>query len=133
MIEDMHLKILIPSRLFLSDYKIVRIVAESPRGSFGILPQRLDCVSALVPGLFMYQKRDCPECYVAVDEGVLVKSGGEVLVSVRNAIGGTTLQEIKDTVERKVLALTEHEHEMRRSLARLESGLISSFRGVADV
>ena len=38
------------------------------------------------------------ETYVAVDEGVLVKTGAEVLVSVRNAIGGTELDTLRGAV-----------------------------------
>lgn len=52
---------------------------------------RLDCVMALVPGILTYDTVADGEVFVAVDEGVLVKSGKDVLVSVRRALGGATL------------------------------------------
>jgi len=49
----MQLKVLIPSCVFLEQDHVIRIVAETPYGSFGILPHRLDCVAALVPGILL--------------------------------------------------------------------------------
>ena len=46
----MNLKILLPFQVFTEKKGVKRIVAESAGGSFGILPQRLDCTTALVPG-----------------------------------------------------------------------------------
>ncbi len=71
---------------------MTRIVAETRQGAFGILPQRLDCVAALEPGILIYETNGDEEQYVALDEGVLVKNGLEVLVSV-----GTPLPEPTST------------------------------------
>ncbi len=87
----MNLKVLLPFRIFAERTGIARIVAETREGSFGLLPHRLDCVAALAPGILIYELEAEDEVYVAVDEGVLVKTGLDVLVSVRNAIGGTDL------------------------------------------
>ena len=54
---------------------------------------------------------------MAVDEGVLVKTGLDVLVSVRNAIGGTDLGELRDSVEREFLDLNEREQGVRSVMA----------------
>ena len=62
--------------------------------------------------------------YVAVDEGVLVKSGPDVLVSVRQAIGGTDLGQLRDAVEQEFLTLDEHEQSVRSVLAKMESDFI---------
>jgi F-type H+-transporting ATPase subunit epsilon len=67
---------------------VSRIVAETRDGSFGLLPHRLDCVAALAPGILTYETNGDGTVYLAVDEGVLVKAGADVLVSVRHAIGG---------------------------------------------
>ena len=87
----MHLKVLLPFQIFAEKTGVTRIVAETREGSFGLLPRRLDCVAALAPGILIYETEAEGEVYVAVDEGVLVKTGPEVLVSVRHAIGGTDL------------------------------------------
>src|ERR1039457_4501951 len=85
----MHLKVLLPFQVFAEQTGVTRIVAETREGSFGLLPHRLDCVAALVPGILIYQTESGGEVLVAMDEGVLVKTGADVLISVRRAIGGT--------------------------------------------
>jgi F-type H+-transporting ATPase subunit epsilon len=120
----MNLKVLLPFQIFAEKTGVVRIVAETHEGSFGLLPHRLDCVAALAPGILMYETEEEGEVWVAVDEGVLVKTGLDVLVSVRNAIGGTDLGELRDSVEREFLDLNEREQSVRLVMARMESGLI---------
>jgi F-type H+-transporting ATPase subunit epsilon len=102
----------------------VRIVAETHEGSFGLLPHRRDCVAALAPGILIYETKAEGEVYVAVDEGVLVKTGLDVLVSVRNAIGGTDLGQLRDSVEREFLNLNEREQSVRSVMVKMESGFI---------
>jgi alternate F1F0 ATPase F1 subunit epsilon len=79
----MNLKLLLPFQVFAEKTGVTRIVAETPDGSFGLLPHRLDCVAALAPGILIYETEAEGEVFVAVDEGVLVKTGPDVLVSVR--------------------------------------------------
>jgi F0F1-type ATP synthase epsilon subunit len=81
----MQLKVLLPSQIFADKTGVSRIVAETREGSFGLLPHRLDCVAALVPGILTYETQTDGEVFVAVDEGILVKTGSDVLVSVRRA------------------------------------------------
>lgn len=123
----MRLKILLPFKVFAEKQKVLRIVAESRSGSFGLLPNRLDCAAALTPGILIYETADEGEVCLAVDEGVLVKTGHDVLVSVRNAIGGTDLGELRAAVERDFLALDAQEQNVRSVLAKLESGFIRRF------
>ena len=63
----------------------------------------------------------------AVDAGVLVKTGPEVVVSVRNAIGGANLGKLREAVEREFISLDERERGLRSVLARLESGFARRF------
>lgn len=120
----MNLKILLPFQAFAEKQDVLRIVAETRNGSFGFLPHRLDCVAALEPGILTYETREEGEVYVAVDEGVLVKTGPNVQVSVRNAITGTDLSKLREAVEREFLTLDEKEQNMRLVMAKLESGLM---------
>ena len=120
----MTLKILLPFRVFAEQTGVVRIVAETNQGAFGLLPRRLDCVAALAPGILTYQNEGQEEIYVAVDEGMLVKSGLDVFVSVRNAIGGTDLDHLREAVESEFLNLNERERNVRAVMAKMESGLI---------
>jgi F-type H+-transporting ATPase subunit epsilon len=123
----MNLKILLPFEVFADKTDVSRIVAEGLEGSFGLLPHRLDCVAALAPGIFLYETQADGTVYVAVDEGVLVKAGADVLVSVRHAIGGKDLGQLHDAVKRQFLTLDESERNVRNALAKMEGGLIGRF------
>jgi F-type H+-transporting ATPase subunit epsilon len=120
----MNLKVLLPFRIAVEKTSVARIVAETSEGSFGLLPHRLDCVAALVPGILTYQLEGAAETYLAVDEGVLVKTGPEVLISVRRALEGTDLGQLRALVEKEFLTLDEHEQSVRSVMAKLESGLL---------
>ncbi len=123
----MKLKLLLPYQVFAEIDDVIRIVAETPQGSFGLLPRRLDCVAALEPGILTYETKAEGEVYIAVDEGILVKAGADVLVSVRNAIGGTDLGKLREAVARDFVNLDENERQVRAVLARLESGFVRHF------
>ena len=123
----MHLKVLLPFQIFAEKTEVSSIVAETRAGSFGILPHRLDCVAALVPGILTYQTASGGEVFVAVDEGVLVKTGPDVLVSVRRAIGGTDLGQLRDAVDKEFLTLDEREQSVRVAVAKLETGFLRHF------
>jgi F-type H+-transporting ATPase subunit epsilon len=123
----MQLKILLPSRIFGEIDDVTRIVAQSRQGSFGILPHRLDCVAALAPGILSYATATAGDVYVAVDEGVLAKIGDRVLISVRNAIGGADLGQLRQAIEREFLTLDDQEKSVRTATAQLESGMMRRF------
>ena len=121
----MNLKVLLPFQIFAEKTGVSRIVAETREGSFGLLPHRLDCVAALAPGILIYENEAEGEVTVAVDEGVLIKTGLDVFISVRNAIGGTDLDQLREAVEREFLHLNEREQSVRSVMAKMESGFIS--------
>ena len=123
----MKLKVLLPFQVYAEIDGVKRIVAETPEGSFGLLPHRLDCVAVLEPGILTYETGTGGETYIAVDEGILVKAGTEVLVSVRNAISGMDLGKLREAVEQEFMNLDENEKQVRAVLARLESGFIHRF------
>ena len=123
----MHLKVLLPFQVFADKPDVAGIVAQTPHGSFGLLPHRLDCVIALAPGILSYSMAGGEEFYMAVDEGVLVKIGVDVLVSVRNAIGGTNLGRLHEAVKQDFLTLDAQEKSVRFVMSKLESGFIHRF------
>jgi F-type H+-transporting ATPase subunit epsilon len=120
----MNLKVLLPFGIFAEKAGVSRIIAETREGSFGLLPHRLDCVAALTPGILLYETEEEGEVYLAVDEGVLVKTGPDVLVSVRRAMRGTDLGRLHDAVAQEFLQLDEHEQSVRSVMAKLETGLL---------
>ncbi len=120
----MNLKILLPYMVFADKRDVLRIVAVTDEGLFGLLPRRLDCVASLSAGILVYETAADGEVYIAVDEGVLVKTGSDVRVSVRNAIGSMSLDKLRTTVEAEFMHLDEQEQKVRSVLAKMESGFI---------
>src|ERR1017187_2780070 len=101
----MHLKILLPTEIFADRTGVRSIVVETSGGSLGVLEHRLDCVALLAPGILAYETEQQRAVYLAVDEGVMVKTGADVLISVRHAIGGTDLSQLHDEVKKRFLKL----------------------------
>jgi F-type H+-transporting ATPase subunit epsilon len=120
----MTLTILLPFRIFAKLDNVSRITAETLEGSFGLLPHRLDCVAALVPGILSYTRSANEAIYLAVDKGALTKRGDCVFISVRRAITGANLSELQEAVVREYLTLNTQEREMRSVIAKMESGFI---------
>src|SRR3990167_10023994 len=106
---SMNLKLLLPFQIFAEVRGVSRLVAETRGGSFGLLPQRLDCVAALTPGILIYETAADGEVFVAVDEGVLVKTGAQVLISVRRALRGSDLPQLRGGGGQGVLIPGENE------------------------
>ena len=125
----MHLKVLLPFEVLADEADVLRIVAETRAGSFGLLPHRLDCVAALAPGILVYETAAGGEVFLAVDEGVLVKTGADVLVSVRRATRGTDLGQLRGAVTQQFLAEDAQDRSLRSVMNQLESGFLHRFAG----
>ncbi|MGR9099660.1 MAG: F0F1 ATP synthase subunit epsilon [Gammaproteobacteria bacterium] len=127
----MRLKVLLPNEVYV-DEDVLKVIAEAENGSFCLKPRHIDFVAALAPGLLSYVNGEGREVFLAVDEGTLVKCGGEVLVSTRNAIRGTELDALKNTVEEEFLKIDETERTARSALARLEAGVLRRYLEMRD-
>jgi len=123
----MHLKILLPYRVFLDVAGVSHIVVVTRSGAFGLRPHRLDCTAAIIPGILAYGIAGGEEVYLAVDEGVLIKTGSQVMISVRNAIGGQDLGKLRAAVEHEFLNQDERERSARTLVARVESDFLRRF------
>ena len=126
----MHLQILLPFEIFADKTGIKNIVIDTASGSFGLLPQRLDCVAAVEPGILSYTTETDDVVYIAIDAGILVKAGKEVSVSVRQAQGGLKLEQLYEAVKEDFWNKDEHEREIRASLAKLESSFVRRMTGL---
>jgi F-type H+-transporting ATPase subunit epsilon len=122
----MNLEILLPYRVFAVQSEVSRIVVETSNGSLGLLPNRLDCAAIVVPGILMYEASSVVT-YVAIDDGVLVKAGADVRISVHRALGSATLTELQDTVRRSFSVIDQQQRDVRAALAKMEAGLMGQF------
>lgn len=125
----MTLKVLLPTGVLL-ERAVEKVTAQARDGQFCLLPRHVDFVAPLVPGLLSFETAGNAAQYVGIDEGVLVKVGDEVLVSVRQATRGGTLEELEQRVEDEFRQLDEHERKSRSAAARLEAGLVRRFLDV---
>jgi F-type H+-transporting ATPase subunit epsilon len=119
----MKLKVLLPTEVLL-DEEVTKIVAEAPNGYFCLLPRHIDFVSALVPGILSCWDSEENETFMAVDEGIIVKYGPQVLVSTQNAALGTDLGVLQQLIEETFNVLDEREQVTRSALARMEADFI---------
>ncbi|MBO3098976.1 F0F1 ATP synthase subunit epsilon [Gelidibacter pelagius] len=126
----MQLKILLPSGVFADIKNVKRIVVETTDGSYGILPRRLDCTAALVTGILVYEIDDEGEKYIAVNDGILIKAGSQVSISVRHAIGNAPLGKLRAMVEKEMIELDELEINARNVMAKLETGFLRNFQNL---
>jgi F-type H+-transporting ATPase subunit epsilon len=123
----MKLKVILPTEIMV-DVEVNKVTAEASNGSFCLLPRHIDFVAALVPGLLSFVKAGNEvEEFLAVDEGILVKCGPEVLVSTRKAVRGPELGQLRETVEKTFKVLTDQEKLARSALANLEANFIRRF------
>lgn len=128
----MTLKVLLPFEVFIHETRVSNIVVETVQGSFGLLPQRLDCVAAVVPGILSFEDDTNNEVFVALDAGVLVKTGRDVVISVRQALRGDDLAHLHEAIEQQFLIRDAQEEAMHAAMAKLEAGFMRRFASMND-
>lgn len=120
----MRLTVWLPTEILLEE-EVAQINAKAENGWFGILPRHIDYVTALVPSVLTFQAAGKPAAeYLAIDHGILVKCGPEVKVSTRNAIRGSSLEQLKKDVETQFLRREELEAQARAREVKLETELV---------
>lgn len=133
MIHDvLHLKLLLPFDLLVDEPEVKRMVIMTTGGSYGIWPNRLDCIACLEPGILTYETSTNEEHFVAVDEGIIVKTGEEVVVSVHNGIIGADLGTLHQAIERDFLEKRKTQNDLNTVLAKLERSFVRSFNALKN-
>ena len=114
------------------DKIVTKIIADGEHGSFCLLPRHVDFLALLVPGLLSFEDTQGSEYFVAIDEGVLVKRDDEVLVSTRQAILGTNLEQLKDTVSSEFANLDDRERAAQAAAAKLEASFLRGYLELSE-
>lgn len=117
----MKLKIITPLDIFYVD-NVSKIKAEGLEGNFSILPNHADYVSSITTSVFSFEKEGKIE-FFAVDGGVLIKYGENVEFSVRHAIKGNDLENLKKQMEISFKEMEEEEKQTKTALASLEGNI----------
>jgi F-type H+-transporting ATPase subunit epsilon len=122
----MNLKVLLPTRIFLNE-EVSKVTAEAENGYFCLLPRHIDFVTVLVPGILSFEFLTGQESFLAVDEGILIKCGSQVVVSTRNAVQHSDLRLLQETVEKQFRVLDDREKMTRSALSKLEANIVRQF------
>lgn len=126
MYDFMTLAIYLPHQLLLQADRVQFIAYETETGSYGLLPNRLDCVSDLIPSILTY-RTDTEEIYVAIDEGILIKADDKVTISTRNGFSSSNLRELQALVEETYLQQNEKETRVKKVIDKLESEFLKRY------
>ncbi|EEX08472.1 ATP synthase F1, epsilon subunit [Ruegeria lacuscaerulensis ITI-1157] len=126
MARNMHVALRLPTRT-LYEGTATALTAVAPNGSFGILPNHVDFVTALVPSVLTLKTPEGHECFFGIDEGMLVKKGPDVSVAIRRGAQGDDLDSLRATVEGTFLKMDEDERMARAALSGLEANLVRRF------
>ena len=123
----MNLSVLLPAAIFAEHNNVMRVVVDTPYGNMGFLPQRRDCVTPVTAGILTYQCSNEMEHYIAIDTGVLVKTGSRITVSVRHAVSDDNLTILQHIISKQFKQLSEQEKHVRSMFAKIESNFVRSF------
>ena len=127
----MKLKLLIPTQVVV-DENVTKVSAEAEHGCFCLLLHHVDFLAALVPGLLSFEDAAGREQFAAVDEGVLVKRGDEVLVSTGQAVRGGDLGALRDVVREQFSTLDDRERAAHAAVAKLEASFLRGYLELAE-
>jgi F-type H+-transporting ATPase subunit epsilon len=122
----MNLKVLLPAEVLIEE-DVAKVTAEAHNGFFCLLPKHVDFAAAIVPGILSFETAGGREEFLAVDEGILIKCGQEVLVSTRNAMRGPDLGQLRRTVEERFKVLDDREKTARSAMVKIEAGFVRRF------
>lgn len=123
---DMTVTLRLPTRTLFQG-KATRMTAVAPNGAFGILPNHVDFVTALVPSVMTLSLADGSEEIFGLDEGLLVKKGHAVTVAALRGVQGDDLGSLQDTVDASFIQMDEDERQARSALSRLEADMVRRF------
>lgn len=127
----MRLKLLTPAKAII-DQSVKKIIAEGTHGSFCLLPQHIDFLAALVPGLLTYVDDTGREHFAAVGEGILVKQAEQVLVSSPQATVGGELEQLRALVREQFVQQDEGQRAAHAASAKLEASFLRSFMELVE-
>ena len=123
---EMQVTLRLPTRT-LYEGPATRLFAEAENGAFGMLPNHIDFVTALVPSVLILTLADGEERIFGIDEGILVKKGHDVDIAIRRGVQGSDLASLRETVQESFVEVDEEERVARSALSRLEAGIVRRF------
>jgi F-type H+-transporting ATPase subunit epsilon len=122
----MDLRILLPEKTYWQG-KVKKIVGEAINGFFCLLPRHVDFVTIMTPGIFFALTEKEEDIYLAINEGILIKTNDQVTLSTRGAVKGDDLGDLKREVEENFIRINQQEEGARSALQKLEADFVRRF------
>ena len=88
--------------------------------------------ASLVPGILSFVTPEGKEEFAAVDEGILVKAGQEILVSTGKGVRSSELGRLKQMVAEEFQVRSEREKKALSAGARLEADIVRRFMELGE-
>ncbi len=129
MAREMQVRIGLPDRT-LFDGTATQLGGVAANGGFGILPNHVDFVTALVPAVLVITQEGGTERIFGVDDGVLVKKGHDVDIAVQRGVEAPDLASLDAVVAGFFDTLEDEERVARAALSRLEADMVRRFAGL---
>ncbi len=129
MARDMQVRIGLPGAT-LYQGAAISITGVAPKGGFGILPNHIDFVTALIPSVLMVTEPGGAERIFGIDEGILVKKGHDVDVAVQRGVEARDLASLDAAVTDFWDQMEDEERAARAALSRLEADMVRRFAGL---
>lgn len=127
----MNLKVVTPTKVVV-DTRVKKVTVQGQDGSRTYLPRHVDFVTAVVPSVMSWEPEKGEEQFAAIDVGIVVKAGDELLVSTSYAVHGPGLGKLRETVESEFAERGEREKSVRTAVARLEASIVRRFMELGD-
>jgi len=123
---SMQVVIHTPQRLLFAG-QAEHLYAVAENGSFGLLPNHSDFVTALQPSVLIVREPGPKELFFVVDEGLLVKQNEQVKIAVRRGLYGENLDSLNQALAQTFAELDEDERKARSAMSRLEASVVRRF------
>ena len=122
----MQVELRLPTRPLFSG-TASKVSAVAVNGSFTLLTNHTDFVTALVPSVLIVTDEQGTELFFAVDEGILIKKGHQVEVATQRGVQGDSLAALNELIASTFMTADEEERVARSALSRLEAGIVRRF------
>ncbi|MBP5215081.1 MAG: hypothetical protein J6039_00790 [Alphaproteobacteria bacterium] len=107
--------------------EVQKVRIPTLEGYYTLLPKHIDFASAMKVDIVSMLTKDNLQKFVACHNGVAVKKGDEVTITVQNAVVGESLDELEKVIDSDFKKTDEQRKELNIAMARLELGIIRGF------
>ncbi len=122
----MRLKTLLPTGVAV-DEDVLRVRVDTRNGSMTFLPHHADYLTVLTAGLVSYrvvkEDKKTKDVFMACDQGILVKEGDKISLSVRKAIISDDIEYLTKLISKDFKKTEDERKKANVAIARLEVGL----------